>query len=42
MASVAQNVVQRAGVNVPELLELLVKNAAVELTTYYYHTILLR
>jgi ferritin-like protein len=32
--------VERAGVNVDQLLELLVKNAAAELTTYYYYTIL--
>jgi ferritin-like protein len=32
--------VEKAGVNVEELLELLVKNAAAELTTFYYYTIL--
>jgi ferritin-like protein len=32
--------VERAGVDVDQLLELLVKNAAAELTTYYYYTIL--
>jgi ferritin-like protein len=32
--------VERAGVNVNQLLDLLVKNAAAELTTYYYYTIL--
>jgi ferritin-like protein len=32
--------VEKAGVNVDQLLELLVKNAAAELTTYYYYTIL--
>ena len=40
MAKVAREMVERAGVNVDELLELLVKNAAAELTTYYYYTIL--
>lgn len=40
MAKVAREVVERAGVNVDQLLELLVKNAAAELTTYYYYTIL--
>ena len=40
MAKVAREVVERAGVNVDELVELLVKNAAAELTTYYYYTIL--
>jgi ferritin-like protein len=32
--------VERAGVNVNQLLELLIKNASAELTTYYYYTIL--
>jgi ferritin-like protein len=32
--------VEKAGVNVDQLVELLVKNAAAELTTYYYYTIL--
>jgi ferritin-like protein len=32
--------VEKAGVNVDELLELLIKNAAAELTTFYYYTIL--
>ena len=40
MAKVAIEVVEQAGVNVKELLELLVNNAAAELTTYYYYTIL--
>lgn len=40
MARVAREVVEIAGVNVDELLQLLVKNAAAELTTYYYYTIL--
>jgi len=40
MAKVTREVVERAGVNVDQLLELLVKNAAAELTTYYYYTIL--
>jgi ferritin-like protein len=40
MAKVAREMVERAGVNVDQLLELLVKNAAAELTTYYYYTIL--
>lgn len=40
MAKVAREVVQKAGVNVDQLVELLVKNAAAELTTYYYYTIL--
>ena len=40
MAKVAREMIERAGVNVDNLLELLVKNAAAELTTYYYYTIL--
>ncbi|MBD3193246.1 MAG: DNA protection protein DPS [Candidatus Heimdallarchaeota archaeon] len=40
MAKVAREVVEKAGVDVDKLLKLLVKNAAAELTTYYYYTIL--
>src|SRR5512135_2769037 len=40
MAKVAREMVERAGVNVDELLELLIRNAAAELTTFYYYTIL--
>lgn len=40
MAKVAREVVEKAGVNLEQLLELLVKNASAELTTYYYYTIL--
>lgn len=40
MAKVSREVVEKSGVNVKKLLELLVKNAAAELTTYYYYTIL--
>jgi ferritin-like protein len=40
MAKVARQVVEQAGVNVEELIELLVMNAGAELTTYYYYTIL--
>ena len=40
MAKVAREMVEKAGVKVDQLLELLVKNAAAELTTYYYCTIL--
>jgi len=40
MAKVTREVVEKAGVNVDQLVELLVKNAAAELTTYYYYTIL--
>jgi ferritin-like protein len=37
---VAREMVERSGVNVDRLLELLVANAAAELTTFYYYTIL--
>ncbi|HEX2924155.1 MAG TPA: DNA protection during starvation protein [Chloroflexota bacterium] len=40
MARVARETVERAGIDVGELLELLVNNASAELTTYYYYTIL--
>jgi len=40
MARVAQEMVKKTGVNLDQLVELLVKNAAAELTTYYYYTIL--
>ena len=40
MAKVARKMVMDAGVDVDELVELLVKNAAAELTTYYYYTLL--
>ncbi len=40
MAKVAREMVEKAGVNVDQLVQLLVKNAAAELTTFYYYTIL--
>ena len=40
MAKVTREMVERSGINVDQLVELLVKNAAAELTTYYYYTIL--
>ena len=40
MVRVAREMVEKAGVNLNQLLELLVKNAAAELTTFYYYTIL--
>ena len=40
MARVAREMVAKAGVDVDKLLDMLVKNAAAELTTYYYYTIL--
>ena len=38
--TVGREMVERAGVDVDHLLDLLVRNAAAELTTYYYYTIL--
>jgi ferritin-like protein len=38
--SVATQLVEKAGVDVAKLVDLLVRNAAAELTTYYYYTIL--
>ena len=40
MARVTREVVERAGVDVDRLVDLLVRNAAAELTTFYYYTIL--
>ncbi len=40
MARVAREMVEKAGIDVDKLLTLLVKNAAAELTTFYYYTIL--
>ena len=40
MAQVARQMVEKTGINLDELLELLIKNAAAELTTFYYYTIL--
>jgi ferritin-like protein len=40
MGKVAREIVEKSGINADELLELLVKNASAEFTTYYYYTIL--
>ncbi|MGM0368694.1 MAG: DNA protection during starvation protein [Actinomycetota bacterium] len=40
MAKVTREMVENTGINVDELVELLVKNASAELTTFYYYTIL--
>lgn len=40
MAKVAREMVEKAGINVDDLIRLLVKNASAELTTFYYYTIL--
>ena len=40
MARVAREMVEKTGVDVDELVKLLVANAGAELTTFYYYTIL--
>lgn len=40
MAKVAREMVEQTGIDVDQLLDLLVMNAAAELTTFYYYTIL--
>ena len=40
MAKVTRDIVEESGIDVDQLLELLVKNASAEITTYYYYTIL--
>ena len=40
MARVAREVVQKTGIDLDKLIDILVRNAAAELTTYYYYTIL--
>src|SRR5437764_12857780 len=40
MARVAREVVQKTGVDLDKLLDMLFRNASAELTTYYYYTIL--
>ncbi len=40
MNLVSRKLVEQSGINVEELLEMLVTNAAAELTTFYYYTIL--
>jgi hypothetical protein len=40
MTKVAREMVERAGVDVDRLLDLLIRNASAELTTFYYYTIL--
>lgn len=38
MAKVSRELVEKSGVDVDKLLDLLIKNASAELTTYYYYT----
>lgn len=40
MRLVSREMVEKAGLNVDELLKLLVANASAELTTFYYYTVL--
>ena len=40
MARVAREVVEKAGIDVNKLLDMLLRNASAELTTFYYYTIL--
>ena len=40
MAKVTREMVERTGVEVEKLLDLLIRNAAAEITTFYYYTIL--
>jgi ferritin-like protein len=40
MAKVAREMVENTGIDIDQLLELLITNAAAEITTYYYYTIL--
>ena len=40
MAKVSREMVEKSGIDVDQLLELLIKNASAELTTFYYYTIL--
>lgn len=40
MGKVGREVVEKAGIDVNKLLEMLVKAAAAEFTTYYYYTLL--
>lgn len=40
MELVSRKLVEQAGINVDELVKMLVANAAAELTTFYYYTIL--
>ncbi len=38
--TVGRQLVEKAGIDVEKLLDLLVRNASAELTTFYYYTIL--
>jgi ferritin-like protein len=40
MGRVAREVVEKAGIDVNKLLDMLLRNASAELTTFYYYTIL--
>lgn len=40
MATMTIDIVKKAGIDLDKLVQMLVKNASAELTTYYYYTIL--
>jgi ferritin-like protein len=40
MVKVIRELVEKTGIKVDEIIELLVKNAGAKFTTYYYYTIL--
>ncbi len=40
MAKVSREMIENQGVDVDQLIEILVKNASAELTTFYYYTVL--
>ncbi|NTV01658.1 MAG: DNA protection protein DPS [Chlorobiaceae bacterium] len=40
MAQVTRQIVEKSGIDINQLLDLLIRNAAAELTTFYYYTIL--
>ena len=40
MAVLSRQLVEKAGIDVDALVQMLIKNAAAELTTFYYYTIL--
>ena len=40
MAQIARKMVEKTGIDVDKLVDMLIKNASAELTTFYYYTIL--
>ena len=39
MAQIARKMVEKTGIDVDKLVDMLIKNASAELTTFYYYTI---